>query len=278
MVITGANTGIGRVTAQELAARGARLILACRSEKKTLPVIAAIKEATGNSQVEFVPLDLASLDSVRRCAEEILSRTPQIQVLINNAGLGGVKGSTEEGFELTFGVNHLGHFLLTQLLLPRLKESAPSRIVNVASKAHCKAKKLDLDALKRPSKGSTLSAYCVSKLCNVLFNAELAKRLEGSGVTTYALHPGVVASDIWRKIPWPIRPLIKLFMISNEEGAKTSVHCATSPDLAEQSGLYYDRCAPTRPSRLARDPVLAAELWRCSEVWVGLGAEAGSLE
>ena len=268
-IVTGSNTGIGRVTALELAKRGAHVIMACRSEDKTRPVLEEIRAASGNDLVDFVQLDLGSLQSVHECAQSILARDLPIHLLINNAGLAGAKGQTTEGFEITFGVNHLGHYLFTNLLLDRIKESAPARIVIVASKAHYKADAIDFDALREPTKTPTgFPEYTVSKLCNVLHAKSLARRLEGSGVTTYALHPGVVASDVWRKVPWPFRSVMKLFMISNEDGAKTSVYCATSPDVADHSGRYYDECAEQEPSKLALDADLAETLWQRSEAWV----------
>lgn len=269
-VITGANTGIGEVTARELARAGARVILACRSEAKTQPVIDAIRAETGNQQVEFIALDLADLASVRRCAEQLIAQATPIHVLINNAGLAGQRSTTREGFELTFGVNHLGHFLLTTLLLDTLKASAPARVVTVASASHYQARS-GIDWTKVRGKTRTITGtreYAVSKLANVLFSAELARRLEGTGVTTYALHPGVVASDVWRKVPWPVRPIIKRFMLTTEEGARTTLHCATAPELADESGLYYHACAPKKPSSAARDEALAAELWRRSAEWL----------
>lgn len=269
ILITGANTGIGKSTASALAARGAKLYLACRSESKTLPVIEQITAESGNPEVHFLPLDLGDLDSVRACAEAFLATGEPLHVLINNAGLAGQQGLTASGFEKAFGVNHVGHFLLTELLLERLKQSAPARIVNVASSAHFQAGGIDFDAVRRSTKAATagLPEYAVSKLANVLFTQELARRLEGSGVTTYAAHPGVVASDVWRKVPWPVRPVMKLFMKSTEQGAETTVYCATSPDVAQESGQYYEDSKRTEPSEKAT-PELAAELWRRSAEWV----------
>jgi NAD(P)-dependent dehydrogenase (short-subunit alcohol dehydrogenase family) len=265
-LVTGANAGIGRATALELAHRGARLFLAGRSESKMRPVIEEIARATPGASPQFLALDLGDLESVRRCAADFLRSDLPLQLLINNAGIAGQRGLTKSGFELAFGINHVGHFLLTNLLLDRLKSSAPSRIVTVASRAHYRVKALDFDAVRRPTRSvSGLREYEVSKLANVLFSAELARRLEGSGVTTYSLHPGVVASEIWRRVPAPFRWLMKRFMISSEEGAKTTLHCATTSEVAAESGLYYDKCQPKRPSRLARDAELAGELWRRSE-------------
>ncbi|HEU4612511.1 MAG TPA: SDR family oxidoreductase [Kofleriaceae bacterium] len=273
-VITGANTGIGKITARELARRGAHVIFACRSADKTLPVIDEIKRETGNQQLEFVALDLSDLASVRRCAEELLARNIPIHGLINNAGLAGSRGTTKDGFELTFGTNHLGHYLFTRLLLDRIKQSGPARIVNVASASHYQARKIDWGALREKTKSRTgLPEYAVSKLSNVLFTKELARRLEGTGVTTYALHPGVVATDVWRRVPGPVRWVMKKFMVTPEQGAQTSIRCATAPELAGETGRYYDRDGrEKRPSKLADDAALARELWTKSAEWTGLPA------
>ncbi|MCB9786591.1 MAG: SDR family oxidoreductase [Deltaproteobacteria bacterium] len=265
-VVTGANTGIGRVTAAELARAGARVVLACRSEEKTRPVIDAIRTETGNNEVEFLALDLANLAAVRRSAAELIERGYPIDVLINNAGLAGQRGLTADGLELTFGVNHVGHFLFTTLLLDTLKASAPARIVNVSSRAHERARRIDWDAVLQPTASIIgLREYGQSKLANVLFTRELARRLEGTGVTAYALHPGVIASDIWRRIPWPVRPLMMAFMVTTEEGARTTLYCATARELADVSGRYYADCEEKPPNPLALDTALSAELWDRTE-------------
>jgi len=277
-LVTGANTGIGRATAEALAERGGRVFIASRSAAKGEAAAGAIRTATGNDSVFFLALDLADLESVRACASAFAARGEPLHVLINNAGVGGAHGLTRQGFEMTFGVNHLGHFALTLLLLERLTDSAPSRIVNVSSDAHYDAKGIDFEALRRPARNITaLHEYAVSKLCNVLFTQELARRLAGTGVTSYAVHPGVVASDIWRRVPWPVRPLIKRRMLSVTEGAATSLYCATSPEVAQASGRFYDRCAEREPNPVAT-PELAAELWRHSEEWTApylAGDQAG---
>ncbi len=266
-LVTGANTGIGRATTEDLAHRGARVILACRSAEKTLPVIDAIRDDTGNDRLEHQPLDLADLDSVRRAAATLLERGEPIDALIANAGVAGQRGETAQGFELAFGINHLGHFLFVTSLLDLLRAGAPARVVIVASQAHADAKDLDADQLRGRTRTITgLKEYNRSKLANVLFAQELARRLDPAEIGVYALHPGVVASDIWRRIPWPIRPLMTRAMISNEEGARTSLWCATSDDPALVSGGYYDSCAPKDPGELAT-PDLAAWLWDHSEDW-----------
>lgn len=266
-LVTGANTGIGRATASGLAERGGRVYIASRSRAKGEEAVAAIKASCGRDTVWYLPLDLADLDSVRACAEEFLARGERLHVLVNNAGVGGRRGVTRQGFELAFGVNHLGHFALTQLLLGRLTESAPARVVTVASDSHYSARGIDFGAVRRRTRSITgLPEYAVSKLCNVLFSAELARRTAGTGVTSYALHPGVVASDMWRRVPWPVRPLLTRRMLTVEQGAATSLYCATSPEVAQDSGLYYEKCAPREPSRVATGE-LAAELWKRSEEW-----------
>jgi retinol dehydrogenase-12 len=270
MLVTGANTGIGRATAVSLAHRGAHVFIACRSREKAEPVVAAIVAQGGNA--EIVKLDLADLGSVRDAADAVLAKGQPLHVLVNNAGLAGMRGETTQGFEIAFGTNHLGHFALTERLLPRLRETgtsdAPARIINVSSKAHYDAKGIDWDALRRRTKTVTgLREYSVSKLANVLFTRALAAGKAGPKVRSYALHPGVVASDAWRHAPWPIRPILKMGLLTNEEGARTTLYCATADALKEQDGRYYDDCREKEPSALAHDDALRDELWKRSEAW-----------
>ncbi len=271
-IVTGANTGIGKVTARELARAGARVILACRSQAKTQPVIEEIQREIPGAKLEFLALDLGDLASVRKAAEAILARDEPIHGLINNAGMAGAKGLTKDGFELTFGTNHLGPYLFTRLLLDRIKQAGHARIVNVASASHYQAKAIDWDALKQPTRSSTgMHEYAISKLANVLFAKELARQLDGTGVTTYALHPGVVATDVWRQVPAPLRWVMKLFMITPEKGAVATLRCAAEPAFGDQTGRYYDVGGKERePSRLAKDEALAKTLWTRSAEWVGL--------
>jgi retinol dehydrogenase-12 len=265
-LVTGGNTGIGLATACVLAKRGGRVHLACRSEQKGHAAAAAVAAEAGSDQVRFLQLDLADLASVRASAQAFLALGEPLHVLINNAGVAGRRAVTRDGFELMFGVNHLGHFAFTTALLDCLT-SSKARIVNVASDAHYAAKGVNFDQLRRPARGITgMNEYAVSKLCNVLYTQELARRLAGTGVTSYSLHPGVVASDIWRRVPWPVRPLLTRRMLSVEQGAQTSLYCATSPELAEVSGRYYDNCAEREPSPVATAE-LAGQLWHRSEEW-----------
>ncbi len=267
-LVTGANTGIGRITAVDLARQGAQVFLAVRSAQRAQAVLDEIRALPGGT-AELLPLALDDFASIRACADTFLARGLPLHLLINNAGLAAARGQTKQGFELAFGVNHLGHFLLTQLLLERLKSAAPARIVTVASKAHYRARGIDWEAVRAPTRSATgLREYQVSKLANVLLSAELARRLAGSGVTTYSLHPGVVATEVWRSLPWPLGRLLKLALISPQQGAQTSLHCATAASAAAETGLYYDQCKPKWPSRVAQDAALARDLWERSAAWV----------
>lgn len=268
-LVTGANTGIGRITARELARRGAHVVITCRNLERAQSVLDEIRAAPIHGRVDFIPLELGSFESIRACASAFLAMGLPLHLLVNNAGLAGAKGLTQNGFEMTFGVNHVGTFLLTQLLTDHIKASAPARIVTVASRAHLRAKGIDWTAVREPGKNMTgYPEYCTSKLANVLFSAELSRRLQGTGVNTYALHPGVVATDVWRSVPWPFNQLMKLGMITAEQGALTSLHCATSHDLSQETGLYYDKCKPAKISQVAQSAALARELWERSEAWV----------
>ena len=265
-LVTGANAGIGYITARELARAGAHVILACRSEEKGLAAVAKVTEETGSEDVEFLKLDLADLSAVKESAEEFLASNRPLHLLVNNAGLAGHRGTTADGFEVQFGVNHLGPYLFTRLLMPAIESSAPARIVNVASRGHSRVSGINFDAVTRSTKTvAGFKEYCVSKLANVAFTMELAKRLP-DGVTTYSLHPGVIKSEVWRRIPWPVRPLVTRNMLSVEEGAKTSLYCATEPGLEAQSGAYFSDSKPVEKNKAATEE-LALELWNRSEDW-----------
>lgn len=271
-VVTGANTGIGLVTARELAREGFRVVLACRSESKTRPVIDEIIAETGNDAVEYLHLDLADLTSVRAAADDLLARGEPVHVLVANAGLAGKRGETAQGFELAFGTNHLGHFLFVTDLLPLLEAAGepgePARIVMVASDSHFQAKGIPFDALEQSTRGATgLREYAVSKLANVLFAQELSRRLDPEVVWACAVHPGVIASDVWRNVPWPIRPIMTRFMRSTDQGATTSITCATSADVLTSGVGYWSENKPKDPNPVAT-PELAAELWSLSDEWV----------
>jgi len=269
VLITGGNSGIGLVTARVLAQQGAEVVLACRDTAKTTAALEQINAAAAVPAINL-PVDLANLQSVRDLAAGFLSRYDRLDVLINNAGLFPQKQQfTDDGFEMQFGVNHLAPFLLTNLLLDCLKASAPARVVTVASTLHKKGE-IDFDAVRGYSKYSSQKAYAASKLCNVMFALELARRLEGSGVTSNVLHPGAVATDIVRDLPWLVRKLIGFVFIDPEEGAKTSVMLASDPALAEVSGVYYDQCQPATHARYADDAALRERLWNLSAELVGM--------
>jgi retinol dehydrogenase-12 len=272
-IVTGATGGIGRVTAGVLAERGARVLLGCRTSERGEATAAELRAAARSTPLDLqvFPVDLGDLASVRAAAAAFLARGLPVHALINNAGLAGRRGLTRDGFELTFGVNHLGPFLLTRLLEARLRESAPARVVNVSSQAHRSARGVDFSVLRQPARSrSGLHEYAVSKLCNVLFTRELARRWAGSGVSSYALHPGVVATDIWRRLPRPLRWLVTRFMVSPADGARTTLFCATDPTLAGTSGRYYDRAREATPSLEAQDDALSVRLWDESEKMAGL--------
>jgi len=267
-LVTGANTGIGRATAQDLARRGGRVIMANRSQGKTEPVIREIASETGNKEIEFLPLDLANLSSVQRAVATLVERDETIDVLIANAGLAGHQGVTAQGFELAFGTNHLGHFLFVTELSDLVRRSDDGRVVIVASDSHATPKGIDFDLVQQKTRTTTgMREYGVSKLGNVLFAQELARREPEHGLLIRSLHPGVIASDVWRRVPWPVRPIMKRFMKSVDEGAQTSIHCATAADVGGANGCYMVDSAPHETSPVAT-PELAAELWRRSEEWV----------
>jgi NAD(P)-dependent dehydrogenase (short-subunit alcohol dehydrogenase family) len=278
VVITGGNAGIGKETAVGLAEQGANVVITSRDPDRGTAAAAEIRERSGSDAVDVTRLDLASFASIRQLASELVDRVDRLDVLIANAG--GVLGrrhETEEGFEMTFGVNHLGHFLLTSLLLDKLRESPPARIVVVSSVAHRYARRgLDFDDLQSQRKYRAFDAYAKSKLANIYFARELARRLDGTGVTANSLHPGAVASRFGRDgdygwIGNVIMPLIKPFELSAAKGARTSIHLASSPEVETLSGLYFHKCAPTTPSKVAQDDEAAKRLWAVSEELVGTG-------
>ncbi|KAM6979552.1 retinol dehydrogenase 13 [Aplochiton taeniatus] len=277
VLITGANTGIGKQTALDMACRGARVILACRDMTRANNAAEEIRQRSGNGNVVVKKLDLASLQSVRDVAKDILDTEDRLDILINNAGIMMCpKWKTEDGFEMQFGVNHLGHFLLTNCLLDLLKKSTPSRIVNVSSLAHEKGK-IHFADINLDDEYSPQISYRQSKLANVLFSRELAARLQGTGVTVYSLHPGVIRTELgrhffptialWKRIlAVPLMMLIK----SPWEGAQTTIYCAVDESEANASGLYYSDCAPKEAAPQACDDEAARKLWELSADMVGL--------
>jgi NAD(P)-dependent dehydrogenase (short-subunit alcohol dehydrogenase family) len=273
IVITGGNTGIGKEAAVALAARGAQVVITSRNEERGRSARREIAERSGNDSVDVMPLDLASFRSIRSFAADALDRFDHVDVLVNNAGLIlHRRAETQDGFEETFGVNHLGHFLLTDLLLERLRASTPARVVVVSSDAHKGARQgLDFDDLQAEHKYRWAKAYSKSKLANIYFARELSRRLAGTGVTVNALHPGFVRSEFGRGgdlggiYGWGIKYLASPFAISPEKGALTSIYLASSPDVDGVSGGYFYKCKPTAPSVVAQDDDAASRLWDASE-------------
>ncbi len=270
VIVTGANTGIGKETARDLAKRGARVILACRNYNKCNAAVLDIQNTTGvrAQHVYGIPLDLSSVKSVHRFVELLNKKENRLDILINNAGcIGNDFKLTEDGYELVLATNYLGPFLLTHLLMDKLKASQPSRVVNVASMAH-KWGDINLEDLNRQNDYRYNEAYWQSKLGNILFTRQLAKELTSSGVSTYAVHPGVINTDFWRNyflnFP-PIRVYMDItswpFVKDIIHGAQTTIYCAVDESVASESGKYYSDCKEAEPSELAQDDELAQKLW-----------------
>jgi retinol dehydrogenase 12 len=268
-LVTGSNTGIGRVTALVLAKAGAHVVMANRSQQKTMPVLKEIAAAGGSA--EFLALDLADFDAVKRAAQNFLSTGRALNLLVANAGLVRVKEKTRQGFESTIGVNHLGHYLFTRLLLPALEKGAPARVVVVASRAHERlwSRRFDWRWFHADTGYTGWIDYQRSKLCNVLFSRELARRVDPQKICTYAVHPGPVATDIWRVAPPVLQWIPRTFFLTAEEGARSQIACATDPEKWGLTGRYWgDHGEPRTESRLGRDDALARALWEKSEEFV----------
>ncbi|XP_033628128.1 retinol dehydrogenase 13-like [Asterias rubens] len=286
VIVTGANSGIGRVTALDLAQRGARVILACRNLQKAEDVAKDIKSSTGNSEVVVRHLDLSSLQSVREFAQQIIETEDRLDILINNAGVAAMKAGavTKDNFDFVFGTNHFGHFLLTNLLLDLLKKSALKRVVTVSSLAHAYAPEPNMTR-EDPNVANFLyphlEKYPSSKLANVLFARELAKREKASGLISTSNHPGAIYTPIWKTnmsnvsslrgaLYYVFSPLMWMVFIDETAGAQTTLHCALDESVAELSGKYFDNSAEYEPSPFAQDDELAKELWTVSCEATGL--------
>ncbi|WP_437672488.1 SDR family oxidoreductase [Sorangium sp. So ce131] len=269
-IVTGGNTGIGKETARGLAQRGAKVVLACRDTGKGEAARDDIARTTGRTDVEVSALDLASKASIRAFAETFRAKHDRLDVLVNNAGLWtGSRSTTKDGLETTFGVNHVGTWLLTQELLPLLKHSAPSRIVVLSSRMHYQGR-MDWDDLQfERRKFSRMKAYGQSKLANVLFTKALSRRLTGTGVTVNAVHPGVVATEFSRDFPQVLMKLFSLFMLTPEQGAACSLHVATAPELAGVTGEYFEKSRAIPAAKAALDEVAQERLWKLTEALAG---------
>jgi NAD(P)-dependent dehydrogenase (short-subunit alcohol dehydrogenase family) len=273
IVITGATSGIGEVAALRLAEMGARIIVVGRDEARTAKTLGLLREKAPSQAHGAYLADLSRLSEMKRIGAEIAGAEPKIDVLVNNAGaLFAFRTVTEDGLEKTFALNHMAYFVVTLLLRPSLEAAGAARIVNTASAAHQNAI-LDLDDLQCSKSYGAMKAYSRSKLCNILFTRELARRLEGTKITANCLHPGFVATRIADEAGGLISRfagLAKLLAISPEDGAKTIVHLAASPHVARTSGRYFTMCRPLSPSRAAQDDRVAALLWERSLALAGL--------
>jgi NAD(P)-dependent dehydrogenase (short-subunit alcohol dehydrogenase family) len=274
-IVTGANSGIGKETARGLAERGATVILAVRDAAKGEAARADIVGSAPDAKVEVRSLDLASAASIRAFAKAFEQKYARLDVLVDNAGVWTrARQTTKDGFEATFGVNHLGTFLLTRLLVPLLEKSAPSRVVVLSSALHYQGA-IDWDDLmfERRSFNGT-AAYNQSKLANVLFTKALARRLAGKGVTVNAVHPGVVSTELMREMPDLVKKIAGLFLLSPAAGARTSLHVATSDECATTTGAYFAKSRPKVAAKRARDEADQERLWEVSERLLGLEPEA----
>ena len=274
VLITGANQGIGKAAAIALGKMGANLVLVCRNAEKARAAVADV-EREGAKSVELLIGDMSSQADIRRVATEFKAKHDRLDVLLNNAGaLVPSRRTTVDGIEETFGLNHLGYFLLTNLLLDVLKASAPSRIVSVSSEAH-RGAKMHWDDLQFKNGYSVMGAYGQSKLANILFTRALARRLEGTRVTANSLHPGIIGSGFGTTYGGAVSVLFKvahLFMISSEAGAKTSVYLASSPEVEGVTGKYFDKCKERSPNRAAQEDDAPERLWAISEELTALRA------
>ena len=272
VLITGANSGIGKETALALARLNANLVIVCRDKRRGQAALEDIKTKSGNASVELMTCDLSSQTQIRKLAQEFKQKHDRLDVLVNNAGVILTRRSvTEDGLESTFAINHLAYFLLTNLLLDLIKQSAPARIVNVSSTVH-KSATIDFDDLQGERSYGAMRAYGQSKLANVLFTYELARRLEGTRVTVNCLHPGVIATNIFRDISGVVGAAARLFLKSPRRGAETSVYLAASPEVEGVTGKYFDDRRAARSSPESYDEAKAERLWQVSERLTNLQA------
>ncbi len=267
-MVTGANAGIGKETALGLARMGATVVMVCRNQAKGEAAQADIRAGSGSDSVDLLLADLSSQAAIRQLADTFKAKYQHLHVLVNNAGAIFMRRQqTVDGLELTFALNHLNYFLLTNLLLDLLKASAPARIVNVASAAHWK-RTLNFDDLQNENGYNGMNVYGQSKLANILFTRELSRRLEGTGVTANCLHPGFVGSSFAANngfLPALGMRLMKPFILSSAEGAETSIYLASSPDVEGKTGGYYTKKREASSDRASQDPAAAEKLWRISE-------------
>ncbi len=276
-MVTGATSGIGYYTAREIARMGAQLIIVGRDQTRCITTVRTIQRETGNPGVEYLVADLSSQAQIRSAAKKFDEKHDHLDILVNNAGLASLlRKVSVDGIELTFAVNHLAHFLLTNLLIGALKNSLSARVVNVTSGAHY-SEQLDFDNLQLKKSFFIYRAYGRSKLANVLFTYELARRMAGTHVTSNALSPGIVATDIWKKVNWLltpfITPVIQHLGQPPLDGAQTSIYLATSPEVEGVTGKYFTHKKPVQSSAYSYSLEAAKRLWEVSEQLTGLSEE-----
>ncbi len=277
VLITGANSGIGKATAMDLASKGAHIVMVCRNKEKAEIAKKEIIEKTKNNTIDIIIADISSLNDVRRAAKEFSQNHSKLDVLINNAGLiFGQRENSVDGIEATFATNHLGHFLLTHLLLDTIKNTAKARIIHLSSVAHTMAKP-NWDDIENKKKYDFARVYAEAKLYTLMFSNELAKRLEGTGITSNAVHPGLVGSNFGKTSKnWYeyVIMLVQPFLISNEKGAETSIHLASSSEVENISGKYFAKKKITNPSSTSQDKESWKKLWEISEKMAGLASRS----
>jgi len=274
VLITGANSGIGKETAKALAKKGAIIYMVCRSRKRGEEAKREIIKASGNSEVHIRLCDLSSIGSIQEYGMKLREELSHIDVLINNAGaLFGTRQLTLDGLEMTFALNHVGYFLNTHYLLDLVRKGTDKRIINVASVAHKTVSKINFNDLQSEKKYAQMNVYGLSKLYNIYFTRELARRLKDEGITVNCLHPGVVSTNFGNTANWYMRiamPLGRKFMIPANKGASTSVYLASSPDVAGITGEYFDKGKPTPPARIGRNYENARKIWDVTRAITGI--------
>jgi NAD(P)-dependent dehydrogenase (short-subunit alcohol dehydrogenase family) len=271
-LVTGASSGIGKITARELARLGAHVVMVCRNAKKAAETRKEIIAQTGNENVTLLVADLALMQDVKRCAAEFNAQFPKLDILVNNVGMmPGKRTLTAEGFEISWATNHLASFLLTNLVIDKMVAADSARIINVSSEAH-RLGDICFQDMNSPKKYSAFTAYCDSKLANIMFTYELSRRLEFTNITANALHPGIVATKFGHEHTGSLKYLFVLarpFMISPEQGARTSIYLAASPEVAGQSGYYFSKMKPIKSAEITYNPNISHRLWTLSEIQTG---------
>jgi NAD(P)-dependent dehydrogenase (short-subunit alcohol dehydrogenase family) len=271
VIVTGANTGIGKVTALELARMGAKVVMLCRNAEKGAAAASEIRRLSANDEVELIVADLGEKATIQRFVEEFCARHSRLDVLINNAGGIWPKYSeTADGYETTFGVNHLGHFYLTHLLTPMLLDSAPARVVTVSSEFHRFARNVNFEDIMGKNNYNAWYAYAQSKLCNILFTYRLAELMQNTGVTANCLHPGAVGTEFARELPSWIKKIFNFVAVSPEKGARTTIYLAASPQVASVTGQYFVARKPKKSSSISYNVQIQKRLWKLSEDLTGI--------